>query len=87
MAAIEEKSRLLELLDKSIRSDGIQVFIGEEMSIPEMQDMSLIAAPYGPEGQVLGVLGVIGPTRMEYSRVIPIVEYMAVSLSDYLSVE
>jgi len=87
MAAIEEKSRLLHLLDKSIRSDGIQVFIGEEMPIPEMKEMSLIAAPYGPTGQILGVLGVIGPTRMEYSRVIPIVEYMAVSLSDYLSVE
>jgi heat-inducible transcriptional repressor len=87
MSAIEEKSRLLHLLDKSIRADGIQVFIGEEMPIPEMREMSLIAAPYGPEGQILGVLGVIGPTRMEYSKVIPIVEYMAVSLSDYLSVE
>lgn len=87
MAAIEEKSRLLHLLDKSIRSDGIQIFIGEEMPIPEMKEMSLIAAPYGPAGHILGVLGVIGPTRMEYSRVIPIVEYMAVSLSDYLSVE
>ena len=79
MAAIEEKSRLLHLLDKSIRSDGIQIFIGEEMPIPEMKEMSLIAAPYGPAGHILGVLGVIGPTRMEYSRVIPIVEYMAVS--------
>jgi heat-inducible transcriptional repressor len=87
MVAIEEKSRLLHLLDRSIRSDGIQVFIGEEMPIPEMKEMSLIAAPYGPPGHVLGVLGVIGPTRMEYSRVIPIVEYMAISLSDYLSVE
>ena len=87
MSAIEEKSRLLHLLDRSMKSDGIQIFIGKEMPIPEMKEMSLITAPYGPEGRVLGVLGVIGPTRMEYSRVIPIVEYMAVSLSDYLSVE
>jgi heat-inducible transcriptional repressor len=87
MTAIEEKSRLLHLLDRSMKSDGIQIFIGEEMPIPEMKELSLITAPYGLEGRVLGVLGVIGPTRMEYSRVIPIVEYMAVSLSDYLSVE
>ncbi len=87
MAAIEEKSRLLHLLDRSMRADGIQICIGGEMPFPELKDMSLITAPYGKEGQILGVLGVIGPTRMEYSRVIPIVEYTAASLSEYLSLE
>jgi len=84
MHAIEEKSRLLHLLDRSMRADGIQIYIGEEMPLPAMKDMSLITAPYGREGQILGVLGVIGPKRMEYSRVIPIVEYTALSLSEYL---
>jgi len=87
MRAIEEKSRLLHLLDKSMQADGIQVYIGEEMPLPEMKEMSLITAPYGKGGQMLGVLGVIGPMRMEYSEVISIVEYTAVSLSEYLSIE
>lgn len=87
MRAIEQKSRLLQLLDRSMSAEGIQIYIGEELALPEMREMSLITAPYGREGKVLGVLGVIGPTRMEYSRVIPIVEYTAVSLSEYLSNE
>jgi heat-inducible transcriptional repressor len=87
MRAIEEKSRLLELLDRSMKAEGIQIYIGEEMPLPEMKEMSLIAAPYRREEKVLGVLGVIGPTRMEYSKVIPIVEYTAARLSEYLSSE
>jgi heat-inducible transcriptional repressor len=87
MNAIEEKSRLLQLLDRSLQAEGIQIYIGEEMPMPEMKEMSLITAPYRREGKVLGVLGVIGPTRMEYSKVIPIVEYTAASLSEYLSTE
>jgi heat-inducible transcriptional repressor len=57
------------------------------MPLPEMKEMSLIAAPYRRAERVLGVLGVIGPTRMEYSKVIPIVEYTAARLSEYLSSE
>lgn len=87
MRAIEEKSRLIHLLDKSLQADGIQVYIGEEMPVPEMREMSLVTAPYGRGGQILGVLGVIGPTRMEYTEVISIVEYTADRLSEYLSME
>jgi heat-inducible transcriptional repressor len=87
MRAIEEKSRLLHVLEQSLQADGIQVYIGEEMPVPEMRDMSLVTAPYAKGGQVLGVLGVIGPTRMEYTEVISIVEYTADRLSRYLSME
>lgn len=87
MEAIEEKSRLLHLLDRSMKADGIQIFIGEEMSLPELREISLIAAPYSRGGEVLGVLGVIGPKRMEYGKLIPIVDYMAVNLSEYLSMK
>jgi heat-inducible transcriptional repressor len=70
-----------------MQADGIQVYIGEEMPVPEMRDMSLVTAPYSRGGQILGVLGVIGPTRMEYTEVISIVEYTADRLSEYLSME
>ena len=85
--AIEEKSRLMHLLDRCMKSEGIQIFIGEETSVPELRETSIIAAPYQREGRVIGVLGIIGPTRMEYSKVISIVEYTAESLSEYLSME
>jgi heat-inducible transcriptional repressor len=83
--AIEEKSKLLQLLDRVLESEGTQVFIGGEMPLPELRELSLITAPYRREGQNLGVLGVIGPTRMEYAKIIPIVAYTASSLSEYLN--
>jgi heat-inducible transcriptional repressor len=83
--AIEEKSRLCRLLDRCLRAEGVQIFIGGELPLPGLQDLSLITAPYRRAGQVVGVLGVIGPTRMEYARIIPIVEYTASSLSACLS--
>ncbi|MBE9504439.1 MAG: heat-inducible transcription repressor HrcA [Proteobacteria bacterium] len=74
-SAFEEKSILLKLLDESIRAEGLNIYIGDEIGIKEMEGMSLITYPYGAEGRPLGCIGVIGPTRMDYSMVIPIVEY------------
>ena len=68
--AFSEKGRILHLLDQALDSDGIQLFIGEESGYKLLDDMSLITSPYEVNGQVAGVLGVIGPTRMAYQDVI-----------------
>jgi heat-inducible transcriptional repressor len=75
--AFAEKRDILHLLDQCLGSDGIQIFIGDESGYELFGDCSLITAPYRAEGKVLGVLGVIGPTRMAYERVIPIVDITA----------
>ncbi len=72
-----EKSQILHLLDGAISADGIQIFIGEESGYEALDDCSVVTAPYRVDGQLVGVLGVIGPTRMAYDRVIPIVDMTA----------
>jgi heat-inducible transcriptional repressor len=81
----EEKTGLLQLLDVSSRAEGIQVFIGGESALVPMEDMAVITAPYNVDGRIVGTLGVIGPTRMAYERVIPIVDVTAKLLSGALS--
>ena len=75
--AFREKTELLHILDQCLRADGLRIFIGEESGFEVLGDCSVITAPYEHEGEVLGVLGVIGPTRMAYDRVIPIVDVTA----------
>lgn len=75
--AFNRKRDILHLLDQSLRADGIQIFIGEESGYEVLGDCSVVTAPYTVEGNVVGVLGVIGPTRMHYDRVIPIVDVTA----------
>ena len=75
--AFSEKGRILHLLDRCLKSDGIQLFIGEESGYKMLDDMSLVTAPYEVGGQVAGVLGIIGPTRMAYQEVIPVVDVTA----------
>ena len=75
--AFREKTELLHILDRCLRADGLRIFIGEESGFEVLDDCSVITAPYEREGQVVGVLGVIGPTRMAYDRVIPIVDITA----------
>jgi heat-inducible transcriptional repressor len=79
--AFERKRDLLELMERCSRADGIQIFIGEEAGFDVFGDFSVITAPYAQGSQSLGVLGVIGPTRMAYERVIPIVDVTARMLS------
>jgi heat-inducible transcriptional repressor len=81
----EEKTSLLQLLDVSSRAEGVQVFIGGESHLVPMEDMAVITAPYNVDGRIVGTLGVIGPTRMAYERVIPIVDITAKLLSGALS--
>lgn len=75
--AFQQKSAILELLDRSANAQGVQIFIGEESGYEALGDCSLITAPYRSEGQVLGVIGVVGPTRMAYDRMISVVDVTA----------
>ncbi|MFC3715473.1 heat-inducible transcriptional repressor HrcA [Luteimonas soli] len=79
--AFQRKSELLQVLEGCLRADGVRLFIGEESGVTSMEQCSLIAAPYASDGRVLGVLGVIGPTRMDYDRVITTVQATAQALS------
>jgi len=74
--ALEEKERLLRVLDRTLEAQELSIFIGKESGISE-PDVSIIAAPYRRAGEIVGALGVIGPTRMDYSRVIPLVQLTA----------
>ena len=75
--AFNRKRDILHLLDQSLKASGVQIFIGEESGYEVLDDCSVVTSPYEAEGEVLGVLGVIGPTRMAYDRVIPIVDLTA----------
>lgn len=75
--AFNHKRDMLLLLDQCVHSEGVQIFIGEESGYQMLDECSLVTAPYLVDGQVVGVLGVIGPTRMAYERVIPIVDATA----------
>lgn len=83
--AFEQKKDLLHLLDRCSTADGIQIFIGEESGYTTFDEYSVVTAPYNDGVRQLGVLGVIGPTRMSYERVIPIVDVTARMLSSALS--
>lgn len=82
---LEQKSFLMQLLDISSHADGIQIFIGGESELLPYEDLAVISAPYSVDGKIVGTLGVIGPTRMAYDRVIPIVDITSKLLSGALS--
>ena len=81
----EQRTGLMQLLDISSSADGVQIFIGSESGIASLDECSVIAAPYEVNNRVVGSVGVIGPTRMAYDRVIPIVDITARLLSSALS--
>jgi heat-inducible transcriptional repressor len=81
----EQKTSLMQLLDMSSKATGVQIFIGGESQLMPMDAMSVVTAPYEVNGKIVGTLGVIGPTRMAYERVIPIVDITAKLLSNALS--
>lgn len=80
------KREILELLDRSLAAPGVQIFIGEESGYSVLSDVSVVVASYGSEDRPLGVVGVIGPTRMAYQRVIPVVDVTARLLGSVLNV-
>jgi heat-inducible transcriptional repressor len=82
--AFEEKATMVKLLDKCLQPKGVQISIGSESEIQEMEVCSLVTSTYGCKGRVWGALGVIGPRRMNYSKIIPLVDYSAKLLSQIL---
>ena len=74
---LHQKEDLLHLLDRCIEMPGVKIFIGEESGHQAFNQCSLVTASYTVDDEVVGVLGVIGPTRMEYERVIPLVDLTA----------
>jgi heat-inducible transcriptional repressor len=81
----EQKTSILHLLDLSQRAQGVRIYIGSESGLVPLDECSVVTAPYEANGQVVGTLGVIGPTRMAYERVIPIVDLTARLLSNAMS--
>ena len=81
----DKKTGILQLLDTSDRANGVQIYIGGESGLVPLDECSVVTAPYDVDGQVVGTVGVIGPTRMAYERVIPIVDITAKLLSGALS--
>ena len=82
--AFARKREILQLLERTQRAPGVRIFIGEETGLAPLDGVSLVTAPYAADGHVLGVLGVIGPTRMAYDRVIPVVQAAADLLGEAL---
>ncbi len=85
--AFSTKRDLLHLLDQSLRAEGMQIFIGGESGYQALEECSVVTAPYRVDGQIVGTLGVIGPTRMAYEHVIPIVDMTARLLGGALSAQ
>jgi heat-inducible transcriptional repressor len=85
LRTLEEKDLVVRLLDRTLGAPGICVFIGAEANLADLTDVSVVAAPYGTEGRPLGTIGVIGPARMNYSRVIPLVDFTAEMIGETLT--
>ena len=81
----EQKTQILRLLDISSRADGVRIFIGGESHVVPFEELSVVSAPYEVDGKVVGTLGVIGPTRMPYDRMIQIVDITSKLVSNALS--
>ncbi len=81
----EQKTELLQLLDASRHAAGVHIFVGNESGLAGLDECSVVSAPYGADGQIIGTLAVVGPKRMNYERVVPIVDITAKLLSNALS--
>ena len=84
LRTLEEKDQIVRLLDRTLSAPGICVFIGSEANLADLSDMSVVAASYGNDERPLGTIGVIGPSRMNYSRVIPLVDFTADVITEIL---
>jgi heat-inducible transcriptional repressor len=82
---LEEKGRLIDLLDRILEGEGVQVVIGEENPLSDLAHCSLVASSYGPEGRAVGMVGIVGPTRMQYSKGMALVDYLAGVLTRMLT--
>ena len=83
--AFNRKRDIYHLLEQSVSAEGVHIFIGKESGYSVLDECSLVTAPYEVEGEVVGVLGVVGPTRMAYDRVVPVVDITSRLLSAALN--
>ena len=83
----EQKTELMRLLDVSSRAEGVRIYIGGESQVVPFEELSVVTAPYEVDGRIVGTLGVIGPTRMPYERMIQIVDITARLVGNALSVK
>ena len=81
----EQKTQILRLLDVSSKAEGVRIYIGGESQVVPFEELSVVSAPYEVDGQVVGTLGVIGPTRMHYDKMIQIVDITSKLVSNALS--
>ena len=84
LSAFEEKEKLLELLEQTLLAGGVQVFIGSEAALMDVRDISVISSSYRKDGSRVGSFGLVGPTRMDYRKYVPLVGFAANLLSDVL---
>ena len=77
LEALEQKSKILHILNECIEGEGIHIVIGSESRDPELKNLSLVSSSYKYQDQPIGILGILGPTRMEYGRIIPLVDHIA----------
>lgn len=85
LEALEEKSRIVRLLTQCIEGEGIHILIGSESMNPDLRGLSLVSSPYKYQDQSIGTLGILGPTRMEYGKIVPLVDHIAKVVSSILS--
>jgi len=85
LVTLEEKGNIVALLDESMKTEGLMIHIGSEVGIDDIKGISLVTSTYGNGQSSLGTVGIIGPTRMDYSQVIPLVESAAGVVSESLS--
>ncbi len=79
--ALQEKEKLVEILNSCLSEDGLQILVGSESDFTQVNNFSIVARPYGSNASPLGIVGIIGPMRMEYARVAPLVDYLGRALS------
>jgi heat-inducible transcriptional repressor len=79
--ALQEKEKLVEILNSCLSEDGLQILVGSESDFTQVHNFSIVARPYGSSNSPLGIVGIIGPMRMEYARVAPLVDYLGRALS------
>ena len=85
LRTLEEKSRLVDLLGRMLEGGGVQIVIGRENPLADLTDVSLVASTYGAGERILGTVGIVGPTRMEYARAVALVEHLAGVLTRLLT--
>ena len=84
-SVFEQKTELLQLLDASRHAPGVHIFVGNESGLAGLDECSIVSAPYAADGRIIGTLAVVGPKRMHYEKVVPIVDITAKLLSNALS--